>query len=622
MDDIEQGMMPSMPSSYQNQQFTEDDEKVVGFLNSAWSTSGAYYNGIDSTTSLVVNFYNGTIPDEYRMIFNPATGEWLETSFSTARIGWTKRAITQMVDEVVTNLFQSNEFFTISPTLGSENIVAVAEQLVTVLLHNAGIEAFIEDLVKCFLIFGEVGVYADWSDTEANSITLERLPYKSIRHLPAHARPDRAVLSYVQYMTKHELLNSPDGQLFNVDMLPDTEGSQLPGNESREGNQNGAGQGEFKVVTSYIPEITIDGETYINTVAVIADERVLLRFETGLSHESFLSRPHIRACREHYIDVDHGPIQIGQSIAHQAIDLEKAGFVIHNLILDNAKQTVHPPRAYDPNDTPLKAYMDRNPTTAFAPAAMVPTSSQMPMHLQPIIGKENLLQTGMSVIQRLEQQYLMTIGIPDFGGGTASDDQRVAATTRSIQANRAALRMKALVKDVNRQIVMPIVHQVYRLVADGLNDGSLEDLAKEVAPIEYLMATEGQQGPEQAPALAPGKFKMAVYESPTVRGERIQAMQQLMSAIPMLLQASPTLLMEAGIELPRMLRQWMRDLGIEANLPLTPPALQAPMQGNDPNADSAMAGQPADAVPSDPTGSGTQPTSRLPGGFPIPGGVQ
>lgn len=618
-EELLEGEQTSLPSSYEEHEFTEHDGDIVAYLNSAWSSSAGYYTGIDPVTSLVLNFYNGSIPDEYRQITNPLTGEVIETHYSTARIGWTKRAIDQLTDEVVTNLFQTSEFFSIAPTLGSENATAVCEKLVTMLLHNAGFEGFVEDVVRTYFLMGEVGVYVDWADEDATTLFLARLPYKNIRHLPVHVHTDKAVLSYTQYMTKYDLLNTPDGFYFNVNKLDEPEGNQIPRSaEPTPGSYSGPMGDEFLVTTSYIPEMTIDGKTYLNSVAVIAHKEFLIRFETGLTHEEFMSRPHIRACREHYVDAVWGPVQIGQSIAHQAIDLELAGFVVHNLLLDNAKQTVHPPREYDPGDVALKAYMSVNPLTAFAPGMLVPTNSNRPTNLQPIIGKENLLQTGMAIIQRLEQQYLMTIGIPDFGGGVASDDQRVAATTRSIQANRAALRTKAIVKDVNRQVVMPIVYRTYKLVAAGFNDGNLIDLASQVAPIETKLA---MLGGERAPNLTPERFSMTVYESPTARSERIQAMQQLLGTIPTLLQGYPTLLQEAGIEIPRMVRQLMRDLGIEASMPMTPAVLQAPPQG-DPNASTGMEGQPGNAVPGAPPASGNQQPEGLPNGQPLPGGVQ
>jgi hypothetical protein len=195
----------------------------------------------------------------------------------------------------------------------------------------------------------------------------------------------------------------------------------------------------------------------------------------------------------------------------------------------------------------------------------------------------------------------------------------VAATTRTIQANRAAVRMKALVQDANRQLMLPIAYRAYKLVAEGYNNGNLHELAQQVCPIEHQLA---QENGEIAPDLKPERFKMAVYESPNVRSERLQALQQMLSTLPTLLQVYPTLLQEAGIEIPRLVRQMMRDLGVEPSMPLTPPVLQQqPTQQEPMNGNPEMAGEPGNPLPSPvPTAGGEQP-SGLPLGFPLPSGI-
>lgn len=609
----------TLHSSYTMRTFTEHDDLIVSYLDNAWGATNEWYSDIDSVTSLVLNFYNGNIPDEYRRVYNQATGEMEEVHNSTSRIGWTKRAITQIADEITTGLFSNNDFFDIQPTLGSENATAVCRKIVLALLHNAGFEAFMEETIRTYLLFGETGVYVHWVDDESVCLHLERIPYKRIRHLPAHVPPSKAVLSYVQSMTKYDLLDTPDTMFYNVDALEEPEGTSTPIGTEGINETVGSKNGKVRVVTSYIPEMVIDGVVYRNTVAVIADQKHLLQFNTGLSPEEFMSRPHIRAVRENYVHAKWGPLSVGQSIAHQAIDIELSGFVVQNLMLDCAKLTVHPPRGYDVTDTALKAFIAQQGAASFAPAKLVPLSDiQNPnsRNLKPLFNDSDLLQKGMAVLQRLEQQYLMTIGIPDFGGGVASDDQRVAATTRTIQASRAALRMKALVKDVNRQLILPIVHQVYRLVSAAYNEGKVAELANAVAPVEFALATQNQ---EIAPALYAERFKMAVYESPTARGERINAMQQLMSALPQVLQSYPTLMQEAGIEIPRMFRQYMQDLGIPASMPVAPSQLQQPpMAQGDPYADPAMEGQPADPETLGAFTDGSQPLEGIPDGLPFP----
>jgi len=608
-----------VPSPFQTKEFTDDDDKVVKVLEHAWATFTGYYGDVDKTTAKVLNFYNGTIPEEYTSVYDETKKEWVKGINSSARIGWTHRGVNQLADEVSSTLISTNEFFDIAPTPGSETAIKVCERVCTSLLHNAGIQSFMNDTIRTWLLFGEVGVYVDWAGGGREAISLCRIPYRYIRHTPVYEPEDRANLSYVKLCTKQELLDSDDGYYYNVMELEDPPADSIPQSNPSTSQVSAAvypqpGPGEIRVVSSYIPEITIGERTYTNVFAVVADEKILLQFEPNMSHEEFHSRAHIRACREKFVDAVWGPVNVGQSVAHQAIDLELAAYVVHNLSLDSAKLNVHAPRTYDVQDTTLKTYIEAHPLDAFAPGAMVPRG--MPgQPIETLATGVDMLSFSIQYLQKLEQEFILAIGVPGFNGGVGTDDKRVAATAKQMQASYAAVRMKALIEEANRQILLPIVYRVYYLVAMAFNAGEMDELAQQICP---TVLNEAMIRGQIAPLLRPEKFKMTTYESPIARSERIQALQTMMPQLMQLEQAYPGIIQASGQNPPDLLRKLFSDLGFEPSAPLGVNNAQPDQQAMGPAAGDPAAGGAAQA--GSPPNPGLPPEFGPAGGVPGPSG--
>lgn len=443
-------------------------KRIVDELHGYWARTNTAKKDVDRRHDLVIESYNGILPERVR------NAKAIQTK---THLGWTAKAVDTFTARLAPLLVPSAEkYFSLYDTSNRYALAcSVMTKMLAYFMESAGLEAQIDRICDTLALEGAVGLQPRWDYCHGVS-QLPRLDIVLINSADIGVYPvtepiDRTILMVRTYLTKQELMNmalSDPNQAFDLRAIQELKQDDIfsrptpksPTNQTDTYNRRLG----MEVIDYYAPMLRVDNEEFYHVRATVVAGKTLIRMVSKSDGTAYSSRGAVFVCLNELYIQRIGPVRVGVGLCNKAYDLEMAAITIHNLGVDNIKDTVKPPRTYDPKDPFFNK--DRS---GFAPGELVPSTSTNPRHLIPIDASQRAVPQAEEMISRLMYQYEASVGIPNFLSGTGdTDDRRVSATAKRLEANGADTSLRKHAVNINARGLRPLTIEVYEMIRRAL----------------------------------------------------------------------------------------------------------------------------------------------------------
>lgn len=449
-----------------NPAFAQQDfnAQIVSQLRAYWTESNTAKKDVDMTHERVIESYNGILPKKVR------ESKAVQTK---THLGWTGRAVDAFTSRIAPLLMPSpTEYFSLYDQSQVYALsCSVATSMMGYFMQTAGIMELMDRITDTLALEGAIGLQPRWDYCygvdKLPDLQISVINPQDIAVYPVTEPIKRAVMMVRTYMTKQELLDmaqTDPTQSFDVQAISELQQSTVftrpvPTTSTNRTNTYNQRLG-LEVVDYYAPALKVEETMYYHVRATIISGKTLVRFVSKDDPYAPTNPGAIFACLNELYVPRIGPVRVGVGLCNKALDLEMAAITIHNLGVDNIKDTVKPPRTYDPTDK----YWNQN-RSGFAPGELVPSMSTNPRHLLPIDSSQRAVPQAEEMISRLMYQFESSVGIPNFLSGTAdTDDRRVSATAKRLEANGADTGLRKHAQNINARALHPLSVQVYEMI--------------------------------------------------------------------------------------------------------------------------------------------------------------
>lgn len=554
--------------------------KIVSTLQGYWTQSVTAKQTTDLRHDSVIESYNGEMPQKIR------DAKAIQTK---THLGWTARAVDAFTARLAPLLVPSDTgYFSLYDVSQKYQLsCSVMSSLMGYFMTTAEFTKLIDRVLDTLALEGAIGLMPRWSFKSGLNalpdLDITVVNPQDITVYPVTEPINRAVVMVRTYMTRQELLDmaqSDPSQSFDVqaifDSPDDAEVFTRPSSSGARYRTNSSYQRlGVEVIDYYAPALRVEDTTYYHVRATVVSGKHLIRF---ISKDDQFADPNpgaIFACLNEYYVPNIGPIRVGVGLCDKALDLEMAAMTIHNLGIDSIKDTVRPPRTYDPNDPYWNAQR-----SGFAPGELVPSASTNPRHLLPIEGSNRAVPQAEEIISRLQYQYESAIGIPNFLSGTAdTDDRRVSATAKRLEANGADTGLRKHGVNINARAIRPLTEAVYVMVQQRVN-AELQAIHQQQMPIEQALqqspflaqaqALSGEfegwiQSGQGIPDLPQVQLDLSTFEDAVQKVDQVNNVERVLQALAPLAAQSEEVgaMLFAQVDFQSLIRTYMSDLDLE-----------------------------------------------------------
>jgi hypothetical protein len=348
-------------------------------------------------------------------------------------------------------------------------------------METAGLEELIDNITDTLALSGELGLQPRWNYcygmAKLPDLTIAVINGADVGVYPVTEPIDRTVLMVRTYLTKQELIDMAAGdpsQSFSIEAIRSLKQEEV---FSRPTTANNSSTDTFnkrlgiEVIDYYAPMVKVEDQEFYHARWTVAQGKTLIRFVSKDNPNASTQRGTSYVCLKELYVAGIGPVRVGVGLCNKAYDHEMAAITVQNLGIDNVKDTTKPPRTYDPQDK----YWNKN-RSGFLPGELVPSSSTNPRHLMPLDQSARNVPQSEEMISRLMYQFEASVGMPNFLSGTSdTDDRRVSATAKRIEANGADTGLRKYAKSINSRGLRPLTIDVYEMIRTALT-GELERL--------------------------------------------------------------------------------------------------------------------------------------------------
>lgn len=570
----------------------EIHRKIVEQLLNYWRLSISARNEIDKLHSTVVRSYNGILPEKV------LKSKAVQTK---THLGWTAKAIDTFTDRLSPLLMpDAKTFFTL---YDSSQVYALPCSIMSALMgyffQSAGMDELTPKLTTTMGLEGAAGLQPTWDYINGVGklprLNIQLINPQDVGIYPITEPIERAIMMLRTYKTRQELIDMAEGdQSHSYDLqtimgitekevfsrpVPRSSVYQAPKYDSRLGHE---------IIDYYAPVLQVGEDFYYHVRATVASGKYLIRFVSKETPDGEEFSGAIYATLKEMYAARIGPVRIGVGICDKAIDLEMAAITVHNLGIDSIKDMVKPPRQYDPTD------MYFNPQKpSYAPGELIARISTNPYHLMPIPGSERAAPQAEEVISRLQYQFEALVGIPNFLSGTSdTDDRRVSATAKRLEANGADTALRRYGLSINQHALYPLAKRVYSMIRSVLQaeiaqvQQAVTELAnqgQQVDPMQVIVqmglpllglaqaiSTDFQDWFTKGAAIPPIEvigMKLSTFEDAIQKVDQLNSCERLLGTLAPLAQ-DPEIkaAIQAQIDFNNLIRTYASDLDLETLL--------------------------------------------------------
>lgn len=597
--------------------------RVVTELRSYWTQSNTAKKDVDVVHDRVIESYNGVLPKKVR------ESKAIQTK---THLGWTARAVDAFTSRLSPLLMPSpTDYFSLYDTSQKYALsCSVMTSLIGYFMTTANIMGLMDRITDTLALEGAIGLQPRWdycygTDTLPD-LQINVINPQDINVYPVTEPVKRAIMMVRTYLTKQELLDmaetdptqSYDGQAISELKEGQVFSRPIPSTSTNRTDTYNQRLG-MEVVDYYAPALKIDDQMFYHVRATIVQGTTLIRFVSKDDPYSPTSAGSIFACLNELYVQRIGPVRVGVGLCNKAIDLEMAAITVHNLGVDNIKDTVKPPRTYDPTDK----YWNQN-RSGFAPGELVASISTNPRHLMPVDSSQRAVPQAEEMISRLMYQYESAVGIPNFLSGTSdTDDRRVSATAKRLEANGADAGLRKHAANINARALEPATIEIYNMIRTRIG----AELQLVVSQAQEMQAT-GQLSPElldqlvssqpflnQAKATCPDfddwfrsgqgippissvRLKLSTFEDALQKVDQVNNSERIFGNLTPLAQSSPEMAasIAAQVDVNALIRTYVTSLdmaGVLRPISQVQDALQKQAEARDAEQQQNVAAQAA-----------------------------
>ncbi|MBK8184204.1 MAG: hypothetical protein IPK63_15740 [Candidatus Competibacteraceae bacterium] len=574
---------------------------IVQQLLRYWSDTTTARKDVDMMHARVIESYNAKLPQKVR------ESKAIQTR---THLGWTTRAVDTFTARTSPLLMPSaSGFFSLYDV--SQRLAlscSVMSALLAYFFTESNLEEDFSRILDMMALEGSVGLYPRWLYPDGPGalpeLQIDVMNSQDVCVYPVTEHLSRAVVMMRTWLTKNELLAMAQADplhAFDLDAIANIKQKETythPLAPNRRGDYIARTYDTrlgVEVIEFFAPELRVEDTVYTNVLATVANQKDLIRF---LSSEPNAQRPSLRrpifACLKEHYEQGIGRVRIGVGLCNAALDLEMAAITIHNLAVDNIKDTVKPPRVYDPTDP----YWNHD-RSGFAPGELVASLSTNPRHLLPLDTSQRAVPQSEEQISRLMYQFESAVGIPNFLSGTSdTDDRRVSATAKRLEAAGADTRIRKYAVDINNRVLRPLTVDAYNMIREKLM-GELAGVQQEQADLARGMHTnqptqrpflalasalcpdfdDWLQSGQGVPPIEAIALKLSTFEDAVRRVDQVNSAERAINALGPLATAAPDFgaAILAMVDAPSFVRMYFTDLDLEGALK-TPKQVQEGLQ--------------------------------------------
>lgn len=453
-----------------NPPVTQSDfrSRVVAVLRGYWTQSNTAKKDLELVHDKVIESYNGKLPQKVR------ESKAIQTK---THLGWTARAVDAFTARLSPLLMPSpTEYFSLYDTSQVYALsCSVMTSMIGYFMTTANIMGLMDRITDTLALEGAIGLQPRWDycygTDKLPDLQINVINPQDINVYPVTEPVKRAIMMVRTYLTKQELMDlastdetqSYDGQAISALKEGQVFTRPVPTSATNRTDTYNQRLG-MEVIDYYAPALKIDDQMFYHVRATIVQGSTLIRFVSKDDPYAPTSSGSIFACLNELYVQRIGPVRVGVGLCNKAIDLEMAAITVHNLGVDNIKDTVKPPRTYDPTDK----YWNQN-RSGFAPGELVASISTNPRHLMPVDASQRAVPQAEEMISRLMYQYESAVGIPNFLSGTSdTDDRRVSATAKRLEANGADTGLRKHAANINARALEPMTIDIYNMIRDRI----------------------------------------------------------------------------------------------------------------------------------------------------------
>lgn len=561
--------------------------RVVTELRGYWTQSNTAKKDVNVVHDRVIESYNGVLPKKVR------ESKAIQTK---THLGWTARAVDTFTARLSPLLMPSpTDYFSLYDTSQAYALsCSVMTSLIGYFMTTANIMGLMDRITDTLALEGAIGLQPRWDycygTNKLPDLQINVINPQDINVYPVTEPVKRAIMMVRTYMTKQELLDmaetdptqSYDGQAISELKEGQVFSRPVPSTSTNRTDTYNQRLG-MEVIDYYAPALKIDDQMFYHVRATIVQGTTLIRFVSKDDPYSPTSAGSIFACLNELYVQRIGPVRVGVGLCNKAIDLEMAAITVHNLGVDNIKDTVKPPRTYDPTDK----YWNQN-RSGFAPGELVASISTNPRHLMPVDSSQRAVPQAEEMISRLMYQYESAVGIPNFLSGTSdTDDRRVSATAKRLEANGADTGLRKHAANINARALEPATIEIYNMIRTQI----AAELQIVVTNAQQMQAV-GQLSPEaldqllgsqpflaQAKAICPDfddwfrsgqgippissvRLKLSTFEDALQKVDQVNNSERIFANLTPLAQSSPEMAasIAAQVDVNSLIRTYVTSL--------------------------------------------------------------
>lgn len=568
--------------------------KVVTTLLDYWTRSNTARKDVDAVHDAVIRSYNAKLPQHV------LDSKAIQTK---THLGWTAKAVDAFTAKLAPLLMPgADKYCSLYDTSKTYALAsAVMYSMLVYFMQTAGIVEVTKRMCDTLALQGAIGLQPRWDyfmgPDALPDLDIQLINPTDFGVYPVSESLKRAVRMLRTYMTKNEMLEmatKDETGSFDIDAINSIQESTaytrpVPTSSTNRTASYNERLG-LEVIDFYIPAIVIEDQWYYHARATVVNKTTLIRFVSATDPYRSVDPGAILAfLNELY--VEHvGPVRVGVGLCNKAIDIEMAAITVNNLGIDNIKDTVKPPRTYDPKDK----YWNNN-RSSFAPGELIPTTSGQPYHLKPMDASQRAVPQAEEMISRLMYQYESSVGIPNFLSGTSdTDDRRVSATAKRLEADGADTGLRDHGQTINNSAIRPLTISVYEMIrAEMLREmGEIAAIAKQtlamgqpVAPDAIMQLVQTKPFLAQAAAIcsdfqawiASGQsippmsaisLSLSTFEDALKKVDQINNSERAIATLGQLATASPDVaqVVTAEIDMNTFVRNYLESLDLGNSL--------------------------------------------------------
>jgi len=281
-----------------------------------------------------------------------------------------------------------------------------------------------------------------------------------------------------RYIEELEAL-SDDGQnpYFNLDKL-----TKETANDELAATGSGKAAGEhykgINIKEAWIPRVRINGRTYRNYVATVANDTTLIRFQPNpfdFGRHPFVFCSLIPVLKS----------LLGVGMLHKALGLQKTGNFLHNARLDEIKLQTYGQYKYM-EDGAFNPY-----NFVVRPGGLTRVGNME--NLMPLNKDLQGVQINMEEVSLLKEEF-EEVTVPKIVKGQLDAGDKTA-TEASLADKGASGKMNTMAQRINEKVLKPLIELTYLLIYQRAQNDEriIQDIARLTQdPVETL--TQDQQG--------------------------------------------------------------------------------------------------------------------------------